>query len=319
MGYFVKSLILHIFVGIVFYTASYISFKNKSTLTNVSLISASELKQKQAEFKKQEQEIQKQKVIKEQEEKKVEQEKAKKQPQPKKEKPKEEPKKAKKEEKKPKPRQEAKSKEPEKQTESRKSVKGPKTAVSEEVNPLPVVKPTVVSKTLSGEISGNFDFDAMAATPEPQVAEEPKQEEKPIVQEIEQEDARQTEELNAYLDSWVEESKASASLSSASSINKEVGLTADEYNLLVAQIKSCWFFRGNAQTDDTSLNVQLRLQMNRDATVRNVRVIGDYKTETRQVLLRHARNALENPSCIPLKLPLNKYEIWKETTIIFSN
>ncbi len=330
MGYFVKSLILHIFIIVVFSLSSYLSFKDKTTLNNVALISASELKQKQAEFKKQTQELQKQKAIKEQQEKKKTEEKKveKKQPKPKPktEKAKEEPKKV--DKKSPKPKETTKEvakKQPREQAELTKSKPStpsvtPRTENNESaLATLPLVEPRA-SKDTSGEISGNFDFDAMATTPEPQVAEEPKQEEKPIAQEIEQEDTRQAEneEFNSYLDSVVERADASAS-SSASAINKDVGLTKGEYDILVAQIKSCWFFRGNAPTDSASLNVTLKLAMNRDATVRNIKVVGDYNSSTRQVLLRHATNALKNPSCVPLKLPLNKYEIWKETTINFSN
>ena len=60
--------------------------------------------------------------------------------------------------------------------------------------------------------------------------------------------------------------------------------------------------------------------MNPDATVRGARVVDSARMNSDpyfRAAAESAMRALVHPDCIPLKLPLNKYDVWKNFTFNF--
>ncbi len=184
----------------------------------------------------------------------------------------------------------------------------------------------------SGEISGSLE-DAFVSgniavaentQPQEETKEEPLENtiEEPTTSEPVVSDEDNKDGFDDFLDTYVESANVALAENSQQGGGPEEpnqSLTDGEYNALVAQIKSCWFFTSNVDTEEDVEDVQLKLKMNKDATVANIQVVGSYNSYTKRVLLRHAISSLKNPKCVPLKLPLDKYDVWKEITINFSN
>ncbi|MGL4426900.1 MAG: energy transducer TonB [Alphaproteobacteria bacterium] len=101
----------------------------------------------------------------------------------------------------------------------------------------------------------------------------------------------------------------------------EVGtLSMSEMDLLRQQMRRCWRIPAGAK-DAGDLSVVLEMEMNPDATVKNVKVLPG-QSSTRhafyQAGLESALRAVQDPQCTPLKLPLDKYDSWKTFTFRFS-
>ena len=95
-------------------------------------------------------------------------------------------------------------------------------------------------------------------------------------------------------------------------------LTASEIDLVRQQIEQCWNVPAGAR-DAQNLRPEFRVTMNPDGTVRSAQLLntdqlGDSFFEA---AAESARRALLNPHCQPLKLPLDKYDLWQTFTITF--
>ena len=95
-------------------------------------------------------------------------------------------------------------------------------------------------------------------------------------------------------------------------------LTASEFDLIRSQIAQCWNIPAGAR-DAKDLVPEFRVTMNPDATVRAVELINKERLgePTFQAAADSARRALLNPRCSPLKLPLDKFNVWQTFTITF--
>ena len=83
------------------------------------------------------------------------------------------------------------------------------------------------------------------------------------------------------------------------------------------QIAACWRLEPGAR-DAESLVVQIRVAMNPDGAVRRVEIVDGQ----RMLSDRPFRSAAENArravlNCSPLRLPLDKYDIWREIDMTF--
>lgn len=104
------------------------------------------------------------------------------------------------------------------------------------------------------------------------------------------------------------------------SINDATDATSiNELEVIRKQLASCW----NVPIDATDvkltkdLSVDVWLEMNPDATVRSAAVVSESKHPHYQVFAESALKVFQNPKCIPLKLPLDRYDQWKTMTIRF--
>ncbi len=101
----------------------------------------------------------------------------------------------------------------------------------------------------------------------------------------------------------------------ANNINRTSSVT--ELDLLRRQLMACWNVPAGPR-DVKDLYVEVRLEMNPDATVKSAVVTGSsgdgsYKRAVEDSALR----AIRNPKCSPFKLPLHRYDQWKTLTIRF--
>jgi len=101
--------------------------------------------------------------------------------------------------------------------------------------------------------------------------------------------------------------------------NPNVDLTRSEYDALRRQLNSCWRFDAGGK-DAASLVVKIRIEVNRDRTVRSAEIV-DASRANRDPYYRaaaeSARRAVNNPHCSPLLLPPNKYRVWRSITVTF--
>lgn len=97
-------------------------------------------------------------------------------------------------------------------------------------------------------------------------------------------------------------------------------LTLSELDAIRSQIAQCWNVPAGAR-DARNLVVELQVDMNPDATVRNVRVVDESRMMTDSFFRAAAESALRavrNPRCNPLRLPAEKFDTWKSFTLNFN-
>lgn len=96
-------------------------------------------------------------------------------------------------------------------------------------------------------------------------------------------------------------------------------MTRNEFDDLNRGVEPCWNVNAGGK-DAQTLIVQLSVFVNRDRTVRDVQIIDRlrYNTDTHfKAAADAARRALLNPRCSTLRLPLEKYERWKNFKYVF--
>ncbi len=96
-------------------------------------------------------------------------------------------------------------------------------------------------------------------------------------------------------------------------------LTISELDSFKQQISPCWNVPAGVKYAE-NLRVEIRVSMNRDATVREVSILdqGRYNRDSHfRAAAESARRALINPRCQPLRLPADKYDQWKTIVIGF--
>ena len=96
-------------------------------------------------------------------------------------------------------------------------------------------------------------------------------------------------------------------------------ITIGEIDLVRQQISQCWNITSGARQAD-ALSVEIEMKMNPDATVRQASVVDTIRMNSDpyyRAAAESALRALSHPDCIPLKLPLDKYYMWKSFTFNF--
>lgn len=96
-------------------------------------------------------------------------------------------------------------------------------------------------------------------------------------------------------------------------------LTAGELDAVSSQLEKCWQVPTGAPDPETMV-VVIKVQVNRDRTVKSAAVVDSARMETDMYfreMAESAMRALLNAHCSPLKLPPEKYDAWKVTTITF--
>jgi len=96
-------------------------------------------------------------------------------------------------------------------------------------------------------------------------------------------------------------------------------LAISEIDLVRQQIRECWNLPAGAK-DAQDLNIEIRVVMNPDATVREARIQDQRRLQGDPFFRAAAESALRavlNPRCNPLKLPPDKYQQWQTMTLNF--
>ena len=98
-------------------------------------------------------------------------------------------------------------------------------------------------------------------------------------------------------------------------------LTISEIDLLRQQLSSCWIAPAGAVIEKGMLvKIGAKLKQNRRVINNSVRIIDTNISNSNSFygpITESAMRTLLNPECIPLKLPEDKYDLWKNLTITF--
>ena len=97
-------------------------------------------------------------------------------------------------------------------------------------------------------------------------------------------------------------------------------LTASEMDLVREQIARCWNINAGAR-DAKDLVVEIRASVNQDGTVTRADIVDTGRVNSDPLFraaAESARRAFFNPNCTPLKLPPEKYAMWKDLVVDFS-
>jgi hypothetical protein len=86
------------------------------------------------------------------------------------------------------------------------------------------------------------------------------------------------------------------------------------------QITPCWKIQAGAK-DAANMQVAIRMRLNPDGSLGAVPQIQDQGRMGRDPFFRavaeSALRALRDPACVPIKLPYEHYDMWKEIVFIF--
>ncbi|HEV2161749.1 MAG TPA: cell envelope integrity protein TolA [Stellaceae bacterium] len=95
-------------------------------------------------------------------------------------------------------------------------------------------------------------------------------------------------------------------------------LSVSELDLVKQQIEQCWNVPAGARGAQ-DLTPEFRVSMNPDGTVRSATLMNPQRLSDPffQAAAESAMRALRNPTCQPLKLPPQKYDLWQTFTITF--
>ncbi|HKM68866.1 MAG TPA: energy transducer TonB [Stellaceae bacterium] len=96
-------------------------------------------------------------------------------------------------------------------------------------------------------------------------------------------------------------------------------ITATEVDLVRQQIARCWNVPAGAR-DAKDLVVEIRVVVDPDGTVRQATIVDQARLSdpSFRAAAESARRAFFNPECRPLRLPPDKYAIWKDLVVDFS-
>jgi hypothetical protein len=91
-------------------------------------------------------------------------------------------------------------------------------------------------------------------------------------------------------------------------------------DLIREQIARCWNVPAGAR-DAKDLVVEIRVVVDPDGTVRQATIVDQARLGSDpffRAAAESARRAFFNPMCRPLRLPPEKYAIWKDLVVDFS-
>jgi hypothetical protein len=97
-------------------------------------------------------------------------------------------------------------------------------------------------------------------------------------------------------------------------------MSAGEMDALVRQLAQCWNIPAGAR-DAQNLNVDIRIQVNPDRTVRGIQIVDQARYASDaffHAAADSAVRALRSPACSPLQLPPDKASVWKDMVIGFN-
>ncbi|HTQ34322.1 MAG TPA: hypothetical protein VMI30_09140 [Stellaceae bacterium] len=96
-------------------------------------------------------------------------------------------------------------------------------------------------------------------------------------------------------------------------------LTASEIDVVREQLSRCWNINAGAR-DAKDLVVEIRASVQPDGTVTQATIVdqGRMSDPLWRAAAESARRTFFNPQCTPLKLPPDKYQMWKDLVVDFS-
>ena len=103
--------------------------------------------------------------------------------------------------------------------------------------------------------------------------------------------------------------------------NENMVLSISEIDLLRQQLSSCWNAPAGAVINiGDKVTISAKVQQNMEVYQNSVRIVDTNISKSNPFygpITDSAMRTLLNPECTPLKLPINKYKLWKNLTITF--
>ena len=186
-----------------------------------------------------------------------------------------------------------------------------------EPEPELVIEPVVEEKKAIIEEKPKPDPHLIKRAPRPKAKPKPKPK-KPVKKEVvKKEEPRQ--DISSLLKSLAIEESEPQPRSAGQQAAESIRMTITDEDRLNASVARCWNINAGGRNAQ-KLVVKLRVFMNRDATVREVRVSNLLRYAQDQhykAAADAARRSLLDPRCWPLDLPPEKYELWKNFPYTF--
>ena len=103
--------------------------------------------------------------------------------------------------------------------------------------------------------------------------------------------------------------------------NESMILSISEIDLLRQQLSSCWNAPAGAEIErGMKVSISAKVRQNMRVFENSVRIVDTNISKSNPFygpITDSAMRTLLNPECTPLKLPINKYKLWKNLTITF--
>ena len=103
--------------------------------------------------------------------------------------------------------------------------------------------------------------------------------------------------------------------------NENMTLSISEYDLLRQQLSSCWNApAGIAIEEGMIVKISAKVHQNRQVIENTIRIVDTNISKSNSFygpITESAMRTLLKPKCTPLKLPENKFNLWKNLTITF--
>ena len=103
--------------------------------------------------------------------------------------------------------------------------------------------------------------------------------------------------------------------------NEMAQLSISEYDLVIQQLSRCFISPAGAKIKKTMfVKISAKIQPNRKVYKNSIRIVDTNISKSSSLygpITESAMRTLLNPECIPLKLPEEKYELWRNLTMNF--
>ena len=96
-------------------------------------------------------------------------------------------------------------------------------------------------------------------------------------------------------------------------------LTVSEVDAVRRQFEKCWNVPIGARNPE-ELVVEIKVRVNRDRSVLDAKIVDQARMASDtffRAMAESALRAVKSPKCSPLRLPADKYDVWKEMTVVF--
>ena len=104
-------------------------------------------------------------------------------------------------------------------------------------------------------------------------------------------------------------------------IEESANLSISEIDLVLQQLSRCFIAPLGSEIEKTTfVKISAKIQQNRRVIQNSIRIVDtniDISNPFYGPLTRSSMNTFLNPDCIPLKLPEEKYDVWKNITLTF--
>ena len=129
------------------------------------------------------------------------------------------------------------------------------------------------------------------------------------------------ESLTKKIESDIDKKKSSVIEKTAEKLEEGSELSISEIDLVLQQLSRCFIAPAGAEIETTMfVKISAKIQRNRQVYENSIRIVDTNISKSSSLygpITESAMRTLLNPDCIPLKLPENKYDLWKDLTMKF--